>query len=261
MAAAAEAAATAARPPAEQEAESCALHALPSLMFSCPIPVLPHRCSTFLCEALEAAAAAAAEAAATAARTSAEQEAESVALHALPSLMFSCPQPRPSHFVRARPRRQRWRRLPRRRRRLRDRPLSRRPILAIHPTTPLFPTHVRLPSLSLQSLLPLCARPSRRRRLPRRRRRLRGRPLRPIHAPFMLPVHVLLSHPRPSHAFSTFLCWAPEAAATSAAPPAAQEAAAALAATQPAEQAEHEADSRGSIPTHSMRYSPLMPRR
>ena len=82
-----------------------------------------------------------------------------------------------------------------------------------------------------------------------------------MHAPFMLPVHVLLSHPRPSHAFSTFLCWAPEAAATSAAPPAAQEAAAALAATQPAEQAEHEADSRGSIPTHSMRYSPLMPRR
>ena len=101
MAAAAEAAATAARPPAEQEAESCALHALPSLMFSCPIPVLPHRCSTFLCEALEAAAAAAAEAAATAARTSAEQEAESVALHALPSLMFSCPNPAlPILFVR-----------------------------------------------------------------------------------------------------------------------------------------------------------------
>ena len=79
MAAAAEAAATAARPPAEQEADSCNPSHYPALPNTCSIaiPVLTIA-FTVVCEAIEAAAAA--EAAATAARTSAE--ADPCALHA-----------------------------------------------------------------------------------------------------------------------------------------------------------------------------------
>ena len=104
--------------------------------------------------------------------------------------MFSCPIPALPIFVHtfsARPPSRRWRRLPRRRRRLRGRPLSRRPSRA--PFMPSF--SCPNPALPIFDQ-PFCARPplQRWRRLPRRRRRLPGRPLsrRPNRAPFM-PSH------------------------------------------------------------------------